>query len=490
MPLWHNHGCYGTAPSRIRLTGLGSHETALRRKYVPGIDTTSSRLTFYEAVVEHENVGTTVVTALCDIADSLPRVELATSLYPTDTMQQAVALLYAHIVRFLIRALEWFEEGKLAHTLHSITRPASLRYDDLIKEIQRDTQSITSHAVASSQVEQRDMHNEIRAIRNLADVAVVRNQNEQQDLRNKLCALTAMVVQLRESIAFDQSVNASARIEFRNTLTEIQLTQALAIISSHCNIDHKSNLRASIFLRDRHRFTFRSKNACFWTSPKLRDWNSSSVSSTILLKATFRERLEVRDFCTNVIEQLFDSRVATLWILRDRVQDYSLIEVLKSLILQALSLDYSSHTDVAFSFQLRKFLDARSDMDFLNLLGDILQHFKLVHIIADAEAMSPDAGAQCRVYLHRLSQRLSERGAQTVVKIIVSSCGPGQQSAQQSVEDVVLRLGKTFPRRNRKVSRENFRMASNLTCSSARPRQSGQRIPTGPARQRIARYPQ
>lgn len=71
-------------------------------------------------------------------------------------MQQAVALLCAHIVRFLIRALEWYEEGKLDHALHSITRPASLRYDDLIKEIQRDTQSITSHAIVSNKMEQRD----------------------------------------------------------------------------------------------------------------------------------------------------------------------------------------------------------------------------------------------------------------------------------------------------------------------------------------------
>lgn len=445
-------------------------------------------MTISEAIVEHENVGTTVVTALCDIADSLPRVELATTLYPTDAMQQAVALLYAHIVRFLIRALQWYEEGKLAHALHSITRPASLRYDDLIKEIQRDTQSITSHTIASSQVEQRDMHNEIRAIRSLADLAATRNQDEQQVVHDKLCSLTALVVQLRESIVFEQTVNANARIELRNTLTEIQLTQALAIISSHCNIDHKSNFRASMVLRDRHRFTSKSNGAYFWTSPKLQDWNSSPVSSTILLKATFRERLEVRDFCTNVIEQLFNSRVAALWVLRDRVQEYSVVEVLKSLILQALSLDYSSHTDIAFSFQLRKFLDARFDVDYLNLLGDVLQHFKLVHIITDAEAMHPDAAALCRTYLHQLSQRLSERGAHTVVKVIVSSYGPSQQSAQQPVEDVVLRIGKAFSRRNRRVPKEHFRMAGNLPAASARPGQAGRRAPTGPsARQRIPR---
>ena len=420
-----------------------------------------------KAIVEHENVSTTIVTALCDIADSLPRVELATSLYPTNTMHQAVALLYAHIVRFLVRALEWYEEGRVAHTLHSITRPASLRYEDLIKDIQRDTQSITSHTIASSQAEQRDMHREIRAIQKLADHTAARNVDEHQDVQNRLSVLTSLVVQLQESIAFDQSVNASARVEIRNTLTEIQLTQALAIVSLHCSIDHKSNLHASMVLRDRHRFLSRSKRAYFGPSPKLRDWNLSPASSTFMLKSTFRERLEVRDFCTNVIEQLVNARIATLWILRDRGQAYSLVEVLRSLILQALSLDYSSHSDVAFSFQLRKFLDAHVDEDYLNLLGDILQHFKLVHIVTDAGAMYPDAAALCRVHLERLIQRLSERGARTVAKVIVSSYGPAQNLAQQSAKDVVLRIGKRSPRRNKKTSKSQFRMIGNIPVASA-----------------------
>jgi hypothetical protein len=421
--------------------------------------------------VEHENVGKMIVTALNDIADCLPRVELAALLYPTDTMQQTVAMLYAHIVRFLIRAMEWYEESRLTHVLHSITRPASLRYDDLIKEIQRETKSITDHALASSQAEQRDMHNAIREIRNLS---IGKTKSEQEDVLDKLSSLTAMVVQLRESLALDQAVNASARIEFRCRLTDIQITQALSFISLRCNIDHTSTFRTAIAVRDRHRLSSKLNSAQFWTSPKLREWDASLATSTILLSATFRQRLEIRDFCASVVEQLVNNQTVSLWILRDRTREYSLLEVFKSLILQALSLDYTSHTDLQFSFQLQKFLDSHLDEDFVNVLGDILQHFKLVYIIADTGAMSADVADQCSTYLQQLSEGLAKRDAKTVLKIIVSSYGSARKNIQQPARAVMLNVGRTSGRVNKRKSKRHSRKAGNILGTSALRRKAEQ----------------
>ncbi|KAI9687858.1 MAG: hypothetical protein M1822_001939 [Bathelium mastoideum] len=412
----------------------------------------------FGAVVEHENVGRTLVTALNDIADALPRAELAVRLYPTESMQQAVARLYAHIVRFLIRAMEWYNESKLTHALHSITRPASLHYDDLIMEIKRKTQTMTNYSISKSQLEQRVMHKKIREIR---DLTVRGSRCEQEDVLNKLSSLTDIIVQLRESLALDQSVNASARLEFRSKLTDIQLTQALSFVSSQCNIDHTSVLRTTMALRDRRRLSIKTHGTGLWTSPKLRDWDASSASSAMLLKATYRQRLEVRDFCASVIEQLVNHHVVSLWVLRDK-REYSLLEVFKSLILQALSLDRALHTDMQFSSQLRKFLDARLDDDYLNILGDLLQHFNLVYIIADTGAMSVDDAVRCRVCLHQLSQRLAEREAQTVVKVIVSSYGPAQGTTQERAEDVVLELGKGSAQMRKRQRRQRGRRSANI----------------------------
>ena len=74
----------------------------------------------------------TIISALSDIADSLPRVELAIIIYPTLAMQREVSMLYAYIIRFLVRAWEYFSESKLSRAIHAITKPSALRYDDIL----------------------------------------------------------------------------------------------------------------------------------------------------------------------------------------------------------------------------------------------------------------------------------------------------------------------------------------------------------------------
>ena len=101
---------------------------------------------------------------LCHVADSLPRLEFLTLLYPTRRMKQAVADLYAYILRFLIRAQGWYQESGLLHALHSFTRPAELRYADIIEEIEACTRTVDSLASAGAQAEQRDMHLKLQAL--------------------------------------------------------------------------------------------------------------------------------------------------------------------------------------------------------------------------------------------------------------------------------------------------------------------------------------
>ena len=80
------------------------------------------------------------MTGLCDIADALPRVEIAAYLYPVDAMKRAVSVLYAHILKFLLRAFDWYKEGKIVHAIHSIIKPVALRYDDLLQDLRQATQ--------------------------------------------------------------------------------------------------------------------------------------------------------------------------------------------------------------------------------------------------------------------------------------------------------------------------------------------------------------
>ncbi len=56
-------------------------------------------------------------------------------------MRLAVAEIYVHVVRFLIRARGWYQESKPLHFLHAFTRPVEPRYADIMKDIEVCTQS-------------------------------------------------------------------------------------------------------------------------------------------------------------------------------------------------------------------------------------------------------------------------------------------------------------------------------------------------------------
>jgi len=112
-------------------------------------------------VINHEKVLAVIPKAISQIADSLPRVELASILYPTEGMKTAISDLYAHILRFLIRARDWYEEGTLRRWLHSITRPAELRYNDLLEQIAQSSRLIDQLAAYGSQAEIRNINNKL-----------------------------------------------------------------------------------------------------------------------------------------------------------------------------------------------------------------------------------------------------------------------------------------------------------------------------------------
>lgn len=111
--------------------------------------------------MNHEKTTATLAKALSEIAETLPRTQLATILYPTEKMKNSLCQLYAHILRFLVRAHDWYKEGTFKHIVHSITRPVELRYDDLLQNIAQSSRVIEQLASSGHQAEVRDMHNEI-----------------------------------------------------------------------------------------------------------------------------------------------------------------------------------------------------------------------------------------------------------------------------------------------------------------------------------------
>ena len=144
----------------------------------------------YKACLNHENAVTSIAKALARIADALPHIGLVSTLYPTTRMITVVEELYAYIVRFLIRAYDWYQEGTFRHILHSITRPVELRYQDLLEHIESCSRTIEQLTIAGSQVELRQVHTLLRIISD----RVNNHESSMVELKNMITSMSEATV--------------------------------------------------------------------------------------------------------------------------------------------------------------------------------------------------------------------------------------------------------------------------------------------------------
>lgn len=250
----------------------------------------------------------------------------------------------------------------------------------------------------------------------------------------------------------NQSINASAHIEFRQGLSDIQLTQALTMVSAGSLIDPVKSLQCSLFMRSRRNLKSAATSEPFWFTPKVQSWNLATVSSLVMIKGTFRSRFQIKDFCTNVVELLRDTQVPVVWVLKTidsrAGQDCSTIDLLKHLVLQVLRLNCAIQTDFALSSRLRMFSNATTEDDWFSLLGSVLEGLPQVYFIIDIEVLNSSLPNITKNFSWPLAflglfQKISDRGLKTIVKAILFSYGSSifLQTTRQDVRDLVVPVG-------------------------------------------------
>jgi len=99
------------------------------------------------------------------IAETLPRANLSLILYPTAAMREAVARLYATVMKFIANSVSWYRRSRLKHMLASITSPWSLDYQPALQEIEQHARNVDKLAQSGSQAELREAHLEIQQTR-------------------------------------------------------------------------------------------------------------------------------------------------------------------------------------------------------------------------------------------------------------------------------------------------------------------------------------
>ncbi|QPC74694.1 hypothetical protein HYE68_005446 [Fusarium pseudograminearum] len=397
-----------------------------------------------------------VLVAMSQIADSLPRVELATVLYPTDSMRQAVSNLYANLVRFFIRAHEWCQEGTLRHLLHSITRPPELRYQDLLEDITANSREIDLLATASARVEIRDISLKLNSI-------VTKLDHFQSSSSSSVFQTNQNIIAKLDSF---HALHSSALLDTNQRLSDLQFSQIMSHIQDGKLGDPLEAFRYNVSVQIRHdRIKVYETTNEFWQSPKLHAWSTAPESRVAIVKGGLRARHASRKFCVNIIKQLQSKNIPVIWALRGAQNESgdgraSSTDLFKHLILQAFKLSQDCTTESAMSLQCAQFHRANVEQDWLQLLGSALLRARTqVYVVIDLAVIDhnllPSEGFSWFTAFQSLFAEMVKRSPRLQVKVLLLGNSVSFGAAEDGVvpSDVVIpvKVTQTPVRRRRKM---------------------------------------
>ncbi|KAI0475740.1 hypothetical protein GGR56DRAFT_433412 [Xylariaceae sp. FL0804] len=350
----------------------------------------------FVAFTQHEALISCLAKGLAKIADTLPVVDIAAALYPTERMKLALAEIYAVMFRFLVRAQDWHEESRFMRGLHSITRPKELRYDDLLAEIESSSANFRNLVVTAVQAEQRDMH--------------------------------LLLLEMKQMMITHQQINSSAQLNTNIALTDLQFSQILTFLSNLPLENPDKALGSALFLRNRSRRNARATSKAFWLDPKFQAWSTTRTSSLIMVKGDFRSRQDVKDFLTNAISCIREANVPVIWALKamdSSAGGISVVELLKYLTHQALQQGLPP-TERSLALSCARFQTARQEKEWFDILAASLADMKQIYIAVDVEVLAPEvAGAGGGFSLPdaflKLIDELRKKSPGAVVKIVLIS---------------------------------------------------------------------
>ncbi|KAI0429858.1 hypothetical protein F5Y09DRAFT_309247 [Xylaria sp. FL1042] len=373
-------------------------------------------------VMNHQRLLTQLCTGLNDIANLLPRAALIMQLYTTPQMRKIIVAIYANILKFLLRALSWYQESKLMHVIHAITRPVELRYNDLLGTIASLSRAMTENASASSHAEQRDIHTDITTL-----------VQWKPQMETKLDELMAHLLEVKKCMIAEQAINASARLDVSQKLSEIQLAHFLQHISVLNLPEPVKAFQASLLMSKRRQAKPANRGPPFWLDPKVEKWNNSKESSLIMINGSRKLRFHLQHFCARSIESLRDSKLPVIWAVKTLASNnttadqLSTIDLLKYLVQQAIKLNERIHIDAALAPRLGAYLRAQTEEDWIRVLASVLQGIPLIYIVLDVEVLSqllePSVKGFWPNAFSGLFTELSARGINTIVRVALVGYG-------------------------------------------------------------------
>ncbi|KAF7918457.1 uncharacterized protein EAE98_009700 [Botrytis deweyae] len=424
-------------------------------------------------VVNHEKSLAIITDGLCQVADVLPRMENTVNLYPTVQMRKYMIMLNAQIIKLLTVSLSWFKESRALHIIHSVTRPPQIQYNDLVEKIVILSQSISTTAQLSSFAEQRDMHSVMKNMMSKQEILEDKVDDKFTKISQELCKLKTAVVTA-------QTLNSSAQVSMHQQLSQLQLMNFINNLSLNVTLDPTKSLQIYFFARKRQHAR-QADGSAFWLAPEMQNWNSSISSSLLMVKGSHRLRNDMKKFSANAIQLLRESNIPVIWALKTSepqtptpMGNTTTIDIIKSLILQAINLNTTLHAEISLYSRLQMYLSAKTEADWLNLLASVLEGIPVLYIIIDIQLLFTSTSESSNGFfwptgIFGLFKELSDRDIKTVVRVLMLSHGSSffNQDDMRGYSRDILVVG------NRKQAAKEMKRGSRKEAKGQRGGQRG-----------------
>ena len=393
----------------------------------------------------------------------------------TPALEETVGLIFAHITRFFLRALQWHQDNAVRSQAANETM-TSLQYQEFVIAIQHETEVLhrlvaTSIQRPSDEVTTRtglsNDRGQAQAVsKNLTPSALASlhtygtiyiSDNATVQLGDKYCAheeisgqisvLTTLVGDLREDLNRAAGLASSQHLDPGQAIIDNDYARVIDRISEQCLIDHRKTLSRLAVLCNQRPISSRTRSDRFWISPMLHDWAESTSHSYLFIKGTYKHRLVLRAFCVGIVQQLLSNSTPVLHVLWEGNSSHDLQEIFKSLVIQALRSDQCQNTGL----HIHNMANASTSCQYMSVLAEILEHFPNVYIILNAEAMNSNSARTLRQVLRDLTDALTDRSARTTIRILVTSQTP-RHAVDRSVHETVLVIRDAQLKSERRLS--------------------------------------
>ncbi|KAI3320473.1 hypothetical protein HD806DRAFT_506518 [Xylariaceae sp. AK1471] len=376
----------------------------------------------FTVIVNHEDLLTRIARAVANVLHVLPRTQLLLELYHTPDMRNCVASLYAKVIRFVSKALKWYNKNKYQHAISAIVHPYNISFKDIIDDIAECSRRVDELANTVNKAEIRDMHDKVTFL-----------LESHVKLSNTILQLNGQVTEALTMNRYLYARLLNEQGEHQKPYLQMHAEATCEAITGACGttIGWEETLAFCRLIRSRRRLRTPSRLPQSEVS-KLKSWISSPESSLMIAQARGLVGSSM-DLAIDLIEALLDRKAPIIWALprsfeADDMQP-PLSSVLQSLALQILRLEGNAAGSRGLSATSVEQLNTSISLpQWSTILEDLTSNLKQLFIIIDAnligvakDTREKCANRQAGFDVVKAFQRLIGSRSQGGLKIMIAS---------------------------------------------------------------------